>query len=176
MNTAVKQISLYQVKMVHVLKNALGLSEETYRERIQNMHGFSGTCKDLSHDEAEFIISRWKAEAIEKGVWKNYRGIRSGGSGDSPESTASPVILGQSPKKYDDLGSRPGMATPRQLRMIEAMWAGVSRTHKEDHRQRALRKFIFRITHVEDMRFLENWQVQKIVKALEKMKAQKEGI
>ena len=93
---------------------------------------------------------------------KNYRGIRSCSRNNR--------------LKYEELGRRPGMATPRQLRMIEGMWAGVSRTHKEDHRQRALRKFIFRITHVEDMRFLENWQVQKIIRALEAMKEQKEAL
>lgn len=150
------KISRYQVKMLHVLKSKLALSEDEYRERIQDLHGFSGTCKDLSYDEADFIISKWKAEAIEKGVWKNYRPVRSGNRNNK--------------LKYEELGRRPGMASPPQLRMIEAMWKDVSKYHAEDKRARALRKFTFRITGVEDLRFLKNWQVSKIIRALEAMK------
>lgn len=153
------RISRYQIKMLHVLKSKLKLTDDEYRERVQEMHGFSGTSKDLTYDEAEALISLWKAEAIEKGVWKSYRGLRSGNANNK--------------LKYDDLGIRLGMASPKQLRMIEGMWADVSRTHKEDHRQRALRKFVFRIAKTEDLRFLTGLQARKVIKAIEQMKVSK---
>ncbi len=154
---AQKTISKWQVKMLHFLSSKLGLTKEDYKLRISDMHGFSDSCLDLSYDEAEALVSQWKSECIARGILKDYRSpIRSGSRNNK--------------LKYEELGRRPGMATPPQLRMVEAMWKDVSKYHAEDKRARALRKFTFRITGVEDLRFLKNWQVSKIIRALEAMK------
>jgi len=114
--------------------------------------GFATSCKDLSEADAERIIRKMEFTATAKRVWKSYK-------------TEDKSYL-----KYDELGNRPGMASPKQIRMIEAMWADVSKYKRPEARERALRYFLHHITGVDSLRFLELWQVQKIVKALQKMK------
>lgn len=151
-----KKITAYQIKMLHALSGALELTKDEYRLRIQQMHGFSGSCLDLSSSEADALIASWRAEAIEKGVWKDYR--RQGGKAGL---------------KYEDLGKRDKMASPKQLRKIEAMWKDVSRYRiaaQEINRAAALKKFIKRIVGVEDMRFVEQWHARVLIKAMDSMK------
>jgi len=149
-------ITLRQIKQIHALKNRLGWSDEQYRKYLMTEgDGFAMSCKDLSEAEAERLIRKMELAAAAKGVWKRY--------GDSPDSTAA--------RKYDDLGNRPGMATPKQLRMIEAMWADVSKYKRNaEARESALRYFLHHIVGVDNLRFLESWHVQKVVRALERMK------
>jgi hypothetical protein len=146
-------INRWQVKMLHVLKSKLKLTEEQYRERIEEMSVFGTSCKDLTFEEADELIYQWKAEAIEKGVWQESR-RRPGGY----------------KKKYEHLGKRAGMGTPAQLRMIEGMWADVSRYNNAPQREKALRAFLFKRYHVSDIVFLTSSDVNKVVKALEAMK------
>lgn len=161
-----EMITHLQTKKIHALKNRLGWSDEQYREYLMTEgDGFAMSCKDLSEIEADRLIKKMELAATAKGVWKRYPK-----TGDSPDSTASPVNPGQSPKKYDELRERPGMASPKQLRMIEAMWKDVSYHRNAEARERALRYFLNHITGVDDLRFIEAWQVRKIVKAIEKMK------
>ena len=166
MQTAERQsgITPVQIRKIHALKNRLGWSDEQYREYLMTEGaGFATSCKDLIEDEAERLIRKMELAAAAKGVWKRYKG-------DSPESTASPVNPGQSPKKYDEFGKRPGMASPKQLRMIEAMWADVSKyKNNSEARERALRYFLHHITGVDRLEFLESRQVQKVIKALQRM-------
>jgi hypothetical protein len=73
-------------------------------------------------------------------------------------------------ERFDELGLREGMATPRQLRMIEAMWMDVSRMPTHVAREVALKHFLRRVIGVDEMRFIEAWQVQKVVRAIQGMK------
>jgi hypothetical protein len=73
-------------------------------------------------------------------------------------------------ERFADLANREGMATPGQLRKIEAMWMGVSRMPSFTAREKALKGFLKRIIGVEELRFIESWQVQKIIRAIEAMK------
>jgi hypothetical protein len=81
-----------------------------------------------------------------------------------------PSSLDISKDRFSDLGFREGMATPAQLRKIEAMWMGVSKMPNYTAKERALKGFLKRITGVEELRFIESWQVQKIIRALGAMK------
>lgn len=85
-------------------------------------------------------------------------------AGQEPPRPSSPYR-----SRYEDLGFRDGMATPRQLRRIEAMWMGVSIAPDRASREKALKGFLKRLTGVEDLRFLESWMVQKVINALEHM-------
>jgi len=127
------------------------MSEDNYRLSIQSIHGFSMSSKDLTYDEAEAWIREHEKIAVEKGVWTDYSGK----------------------KRWEHLAGRKGMASPPQLRMIEAMWAGVSYTHDRAAQQSALRKFLFRIVGVEAMEFLESGHVRKIVNAIKNMKGRR---
>ena len=156
MNTAEKRINRHQIKLIHTLKGALKLPEEDYRNRVMAVHGFSDTCKDLSEEEAAELIGEMEKEAIEKGVWKRHV-VRDHGS-----------TFGL---KYEDLGKRKGFASPKQLRLIEALWKGVSRTHKADARQLALRRFIFRMTGVQELQWLTEDNAHGVIEAIKNMTA-----
>lgn len=158
-------ITLKQIRKIHALKNRLGWTDEQYREYLMTEgDGFAMSCKDLTEHEAERLIRKMELAAMNKGVWQEY----------SPSPNPLPSEgegKGEGVKKYDELGDRPGMASPKQLRMVEAMWADVSK-YKSDKeaRERALRYFLHHITGVDRLEFLESWHVQKVIKALEKMK------
>lgn len=72
-------------------------------------------------------------------------------------------------QRYENFGHRAGMATPRQLRYIEAEWMKVSTMPSWTEKQRALNAFLKRIAGVDDMRFVEDWHVQKILNAIDAM-------
>ena len=89
----------------------------------------------------------------------------------SPSPQSSPARGEEVSKdRFSDLGLRDGMASPAQLRMIEGMWMDVSSMPNRAAKEKALKGFLKRITGVEELRFLEDWQVQKLIKALEHMK------
>lgn len=137
-----------QIKLIHCLKGALGLDDPTYRGLLSGRYG-KDTSKRLTYQEASELIREMETAAVSAGVWRRKE------------------------KKYDRMGSRPGFATPKQLRMIEGMWKDVSRATTEEDRKTALRHFLVRIVGIEDLRFLEPGHVRKVVNALNAMKAAK---
>ena len=147
MEQSAKSIEPRQIKKIHTLTSKLKMRDEDYRLMLSDY--WASTSKDLKYHEADELIKKLEEKAIPAGVWSRYsmRGKR----------------------RYEDLKDRHGMASPKQLRKIEAMWKDVSYTHKQDERARALRKFIFRIAGVDDMRMLESKQASKIIEALEHM-------
>jgi ferric-dicitrate binding protein FerR (iron transport regulator) len=63
------------------------------------------------------------------------------------------------------------MASPAKLRKIEAMWRAVSIKRTDDERAQALRRFILRLYHVSDARFLTDRQANKMIATLAAMAA-----
>ncbi len=151
------RINPNQIKKLHALKNALKIAEDDYRLAIMEVHGFSGTCKDLTEAEADQLVEKWQAEAIAKGVWQKP------GTGEW-----------HGKQKHEDLGERDGFATAKQLRKIEAMWKEVS-IYKDDQqaRRKALKLFINRIAHVQELRFLTVKGAHQVITALISMKEAK---
>lgn len=147
-------ITKQQIKILHTLKSKLGIEEDAYRAMIMDVHGFSDTSKDLSEPEATMLIDKLATQAKAKGVWTDP-GVRT------------------SKRKYDELGNRPGMASPAQLRMIEAMWAEVSTKRDAEARGAALEWFVFRICKVQKVIWLKSADVYKIVSAIKRMGATK---
>jgi len=149
---AMRMIQPRQIKKIHVLKKQLGFDDDTYRAALLSRHNVQ-SCKALTYVQAAQFIAE-----LEKAL--NF---------------ATELDQKAAPKyKYDNLRGRDGMATPRQLRKIEAMWADVSRAKTDEERTSALRRFLKRIVGVEDLRFLEIWQVKKVIKALEAMRESQE--
>jgi len=138
-------ISKAQIKKIHALKNVLGMDDETYRDMLWSRYKVE-TSKRLSKSQACELIDWLERNAIETGVWEKRR------------------------QRFSHLKNREDMASPKQLRMIESMWRDVSYKRTDEERSRALRKFLFRIVGVSDLRFLERRDVQKVVKALQAMK------
>jgi len=91
-----------------------------------------------------------------------------------PSKRKEEKMSGKNCKKYEDLGIRYNeqlrdhYATPKQLRMIEAMWMTSPQVKKKD--QEALRKFIKRILGKDHITWILKSEVQKVVKAIKSLK------
>lgn len=143
-----------QIKLIHVLRGKLMLTREEYQCLVSS-YGV-GSSKDLSDSDAGHLLNMLIDMGVAAKVWVNHSGRQS------------------RQKKYDDLRGRDqDMATPRQLRMIEAMWAEVSRATDDDGREKALRVWLGRFK-VSDIRFVDKRTASKIITALESMAASKE--
>ncbi len=143
-----------QIKIIHSLKGRLGLTDEEYRGMVfEAGTGYPVSSKELTEKEAAGLIRTLEAMAVKQGVWTQRAG------------------KGWGRRRFEELGGRENiMATPRQLRMIEAMWRDVSRARTDDERRKTLRSFLKRLVRVETLEFLEKKHVQVIITALEAMK------
>ena len=133
-----------QIKKIKTLQSKMKMPDEDYRLMLSEY--WVNSCKQLAYDEAENFIKELTALALEKGVWKTGK------------------------EKYEELNNRQGMAAPSKLRMIEVMWKNISYIHTADGRQKALRKFIFKIAHVDDLTFLTADGADKVINALRHIK------
>jgi len=142
-----------QIKQVHVLKNCLGLDDPTYRTVLRE--GFRvDSSKQLNTVQADLLIRDLELKAVAAGVFEQRPGRR---------------------KKFEDLSGRGGMATPAQLRKIEAMWQDVSRASDPEQRRKALRSFVERVAKSSDLRFLDQDGAGKVINALKKMSQPKKN-
>lgn len=141
-----------QRRMIGYLRKILCIGADTYYEMIWNSYGVESS-KDLNMNQAARLLTELKAKAIALGKWQ-------------PRSKYA-----FKKTKYNDLQDRDKYApTPKQLRMIDAMWTDVSRQTNDIKRADAFNKFLQRITGKPGVRFLVKSDIQKVVKALEKMK------
>lgn len=136
-----KGIQRWQIARIHVLKKEAGLSEEDYRALLGGWDVDSS--KDLGFVAANSLI-----RALE--------GLAPGKA--------------QTRKKYDDLRGRRGMASPAQLRMLEAMWAEVSVFDDPKRRHEAWLRFLRNRFDRVMPEHIEATMVQRIRRALEGMK------
>jgi hypothetical protein len=143
-----RMISRRQVKMIHTLISQLGYSDRVYRFLLKENLNVT-TCKDLNFYQAQWFIDNLEKIAAEKGVWLKTEGD----------------------KAFNSLGFRPGMASPSQLRKIEVLFRNVTTGKNVEARRKALRTFLSNRFHVSDLRFVDQSQVSKIVKALTEMGA-----
>lgn len=132
-----------QRKAIHTLRRELGLSEEDYRGMLLDNWNASSS-SGLTFAQADELIDALRA--------LGKKGPRAG----------------EGWKKYEDLAGRPGMATPAQLRKIEATWWGVSQAKPLDKKE-ALDRFLMNRFQVRGLLWLERKNVQKVIKALDEM-------
>lgn len=135
-------ITKTQIRILHSLVHALGIPDPDYRSIL---HGYGvRSSKNLNYRQAKDIISKLEPTAISMGVWKQNR-------------------------RMEPAPRRPGMATPKQLAKIRAMWWKVSRMPTPKEREAALNIFIQRITGVRSIEWLERPKVQTVIAALDAM-------
>ena len=146
-------IKPWQIKRIHVLLSRIGVSDEDYRARLDEEFGVR-TCKKLSSTQAGKLIR--DMESIAKGMGIDVGGRRKG-------------------TRRREWARRPGMATPAQLRKIEAMWSGVSRQRTAEARRKALGAFLEKRFGVSDLAFVTHEMPSKIIHTLEAMKKQAPG-
>ena len=138
-------ITYAQIKQIHVLKNILGMDEDTYREKL---HSFDvTTSKDLTEAEARVMIDALNYDI--KQTKKN------------------------SHKKYEDFAGRDAkMATPAQLRKMEVVWKDICNDKTIKHREKTLREHLKRYK-VDDIKFVTKKKAQGIISIMEKIKKHK---
>ena len=142
------QSTKQQKQLIHILAKTLGHDRDTYEFILFTRYGKKSST-ELSKSEAAELISEWQLKAEKTGALKNV------------QKKINPLK-----EKYENLGIRPTFATPKQLRMLEAIWVDCSRTKTE----KSLYQFIFHIIKVSHPRFLKKSEVQKVKKAIESLK------
>lgn len=132
------------------MRKLLGLEDEVYYDMVYQYNGAKSS-KDLSAAEATDLLNRLRDNGKSAGVFKPKAETRF------------------KQYKYNNLGQRPGYASPAQLRKIEAMWACVTRAETQEARKKALNVFIKRITGKDNILFIESRDAAKLIKALSTM-------
>jgi hypothetical protein len=149
MNNATKTpIDSGQTRKIHTLKSALKMTDEQYRKLINLNFDPATSSKELTYKQAEFFITKLEEIAVSKGVWVKHEGKG----------------------RYENLGCREGMATPKQLRLVEYLWKDVSIIKEPKNRQKALRAWLQKRFGVSDLRFLDRSVTSKVIYALNQMK------
>jgi len=126
---------------IHIAKKELNLGDEIYRD-ILRVNSGKESAKDLTPTEA------WK-------VLEHFKSL-----GWVPRGSKE-----RAKTKYNKLSKRPGMASPAQLRKIEAMW--MTGRNIRNKTPQGLRSFLFNKFKISDLRFVEVWEVGKIIRAIE---------
>lgn len=152
-----------QIQLIHIAKHELNIKDLIYRDILRANSG-KESAKDLTPGEANKVLDHLKALG-----WK----IKSSKAVDSKQlavdSNCQPSTGHRQPKRHDDLGKRPGMATPAQLRLIEVTW--VNNQHVREKTPEALRKFIEHRFGISGLRFIEGRDVGKVLKAIGSIKS-----
>ena len=133
-----------QIRRIHTLKTFLCMSDEVYRKMLQSFQVCSS--KNLTETEANILISTLQ-ERADKLKYKL--------------------------KKYDELKDRDEkMATPLQLRKLEATWNEIQRL-KTNGRKTSLKSYLKNHFKVDNLKFLSKTRAGKIISVLEKILAKK---
>lgn len=154
-------ITKAQIKKIHTLKSILGLDDDLYREMLLKF-GVSSS-NDLSLKDACTLIDILEVQAIGINKYQKQK------------------------VRFDELSNRAEMATPAQLRKIEAMWSeflkitdgmrSCQMPHEKEVKRstarKSLRKLLRKLYHISDLRFLQREKVSKVLKTIETMINQK---
>lgn len=134
-----------QIKKIHTLKNVLRLDDDLYLDMLMSFGVQSS--KKLTTTEAGIFLEILEEKAVLTNKWE----VRN--------------------KKYEELKSRDeDMATPAQLRMIEAMWREVCYINSPEFAKQSLRKFIQNKFKIADIKFLTKKKAVKVIRAISAMK------
>lgn len=128
-------------KVIHGLARLLGLNDEAYRDMLDDRYQVRSS-KDLNPQQRFQLIKELR-EKVHGNV-----------------------------QKFNDLVERKKhLATPRQLRAIEAMWAKVSRAMTAADRKKALDAFVKRLTGIDHVRWITMHDAQTLIRAIKTMGA-----
>ncbi len=139
-----------QRQQIGYMRKLLAIDEDTYREMLSQYNGAESS-KDLSTYDANIFLNNLRDKANEAGVFK-------------PKASTK-----MRQYKYNNLGWRSGMATPAQLRKIEAMWFDVSYAKTDEARAQGLDIICKKITGKDSLKFIKHNDVSKLIKAITEM-------
>lgn len=154
--------SKQQLTLIHVAVSRLKMTDENYRDLLFGRFGVMSS-KNLDNRQVEELLKEF-----EKLGWrrKSPQPSLQGGVKSPSPSRGGRVGMG---KKYDDLGVRSGMATPKQLRLIEVTW--MNNPNVQAKTPEALRRFIEHRFKISNLRFVEDRDVGKVLTAIRSIKA-----
>lgn len=131
------------------MRKLIGFDDDTYYEMMYNRYGVRSS-KDLTQSQITEYINFLRDNAVQAGIFK-------------PRASFNKY-------KYNNLANRDKkMASPKQLRKIEAMWLDRTKAKTNEEKAKALKAFILRITGKEGITFVTAVDVKKIINALENM-------
>ena len=131
-------ITSQQIRKIHILKNLLCMSEETYRKHLQSFE--VGSSKNLTEAEAALLISNFE-EKVRLLNLKKYDGFVS---------------------RDDDL------ATPLQLRKMESVWSEICQLRTDNHSHKTLKDYLSQHFHINNIHSLTKERAGKIIGIMEK--------
>lgn len=139
-----------QRQLIGYFRKLLCLDADTYHDILWTWGVDSS--KELTLQQAETLVNQLKKQAIASGKYtpkKQYAFQK---------------------YKYNNIGERDNkMATPLQLRKVEALWLRISNQANDIDRESALNKMCERITGKERLMFLTKQDISKLITALENM-------
>lgn len=149
MAVAAQKIQPRQIKLIHIAKKDLNLSELQYRDMLGGFGAMS--CKDLCKDEADDLLKLFQKLGFKIRVKGNYM--------------QNSHAFGK--KKFEELAGRSeDYPAPSQLRKIEVLWRINSR-QKDDE---SLSNFMKRITGTKNITALKHNDAVKLIKAIKSLK------
>lgn len=135
-----------QLGRIHALKSKLGIDDTEWRDLLAQYK--VTTSANLNNVQFKELHDFLEKDAIAKGVWEKIT------------KTSSRVSA--------------GLASSAQKGKIRKMWDLVTIQTDSTKKKDALNKFVFRIARVHSVEWLPVESVQKVIKALAVMIAQKE--
>jgi len=133
---------------IHIAKKALAMSDAVYRRALRQITG-EETAKNLDTVQIAKVLNYFHR------------------LGWQPAPPTPRQVDRRKSKHFDDLGLRPGMATPAQLRKIEASWMTGRGIRAKT--MRSLRHFLGNRFGVSDPRFIDRRRVTPILAAIKRM-------
>lgn len=151
---------------IHIAKKELGLDDTEYRELLCGVTGKT-SAGEMDNTEAAEVIKVLIEKGWQPGIPPSEPVLsKAEGKGEAKQGASSSSGL---KTRFQELDGRPGMATAKQLRMIEAVWMtskGVQIKTGE-----ALRRFLKSKFQIDGLRFVERDQVGKIKTAIESIRS-----
>ena len=138
-----------ELAKIHIAKKALKLTDDVYRRILRAKCG-KESARDMTSGEILRILSYFKNLG-----WQPQQPTVASGQASSAA------------KKFDDLGRRPDMASPAQLRKIEVMW--MTGPGIREKTSATLRHFLQHHFSVSDLRFISRRQATVAIIAINKM-------
>jgi len=147
-------ITSAQIKKIHTLKTVLHLDDELYVEMLMSFGVQSS--KKLTCAEANIFIDILEEKAAWTNQWKKRN------------------------NKYEELSNRynskeVAMATPPQLRMIEAIWREICYVDTDEFAKQSLRKFLQNKFKISDIKFLTKNVAVRVIRAILQIKQNIKG-
>jgi len=143
-----------QKAIIHAAKAQLNISAATYEGMLEG-YGVT-TSKNLTFNQAESLIRDFEALGFVQ-KFKPRKLVKNEGRGWGSE-------------KFEYLSNRdPEFATPKQLRMLDAMWRDSSRLKTDD----SFQSFIKRMTNIDNIEWISQKHVTILVSALNNMTSTK---